>query len=88
MRHVRTFEPGSQVAPGVTSVALDGHTPGHVGYELVSGDSRLLDIGDMAHSSIVSLEKPQWTIQYDNDSPLAKTTRSARAVQACGAHSP
>jgi len=75
--HVRTFEPGSQIAPGVTSVALDGHTPGHVGYELVSGDSRLLDIGDLAHSSIVSLEKPQWTIQYDNDSTLAKPTRRA-----------
>jgi glyoxylase-like metal-dependent hydrolase (beta-lactamase superfamily II) len=75
--HVRTFEPGAQVAPGVTSVALGGHTPGHVGYEIVSGDSRLLDIGDMAHSSIVSLEKPQWTVQFDNDSTLAKATRRA-----------
>jgi glyoxylase-like metal-dependent hydrolase (beta-lactamase superfamily II) len=76
-KHVRTFEPGAQVAPGVTAVALGGHTPGHVGYELVSGDSRLLDIGDLAHSSIVSLEKPQWTVQFDTDSTLAKTTRRA-----------
>jgi glyoxylase-like metal-dependent hydrolase (beta-lactamase superfamily II) len=48
--HVRTFEPGAQVAPGVTAVALAGHTPGHVGYEIVSGDSHLLDVGDMVHS--------------------------------------
>jgi glyoxylase-like metal-dependent hydrolase (beta-lactamase superfamily II) len=75
--HVRTFEPGTQVAPGVTSVALGGHTPGHVGYEIVSGDSRLLDIGDLAHSSIVSLVKPEWTVQFDSDSTLAKTTRRA-----------
>jgi glyoxylase-like metal-dependent hydrolase (beta-lactamase superfamily II) len=75
--HVRTFEPGAQVAPGVTSVALAGHTPGHVGYEIVSGDSRLLDIGDLAHSSIVSLEKPQWTVEFDNDSALASSTRRA-----------
>ena len=75
--HVRTFEPGAQIAPGVTSVALSGHTPGHVGYEIVSGDSRLLDIGDLAHSSIVSLEKPEWTVQFDNDSTLAKTARRA-----------
>jgi glyoxylase-like metal-dependent hydrolase (beta-lactamase superfamily II) len=75
--HVRTFEPGVRVAPGITSVALEGHTPGHVGYEIVSGDSRLLDIGDVAHSSIVSLEKPQWTVQFDNDSALAKSTRRA-----------
>ena len=73
--HVRTFEPGARVAPGVTAVALEGHTPGHVGYEIVSGDLRLLDVGDMVHSSIVSLGKPQWTLQFDSDSPLAKTTR-------------
>jgi glyoxylase-like metal-dependent hydrolase (beta-lactamase superfamily II) len=75
--HVRTFEPGAQVAPGVTSVALAGHTPGHVGYEIVSGGSRLLDIGDMAHSSIVSLEKPDWGVGFDNDGTVAKTTRQA-----------
>ena len=73
--HVRTFEPGAQVAPGVTSIALAGHTPGHVGYEIVSGDSHLLDVGDLVHSTIVSLEKPQWTLQFDSDSSLAKTTR-------------
>ena len=27
-KHVHTFEPGAQIAPGVTSVALSGHTPG------------------------------------------------------------
>jgi hypothetical protein len=46
-----------------------------VGYEIVSGDARLLDVGDMVHSSIVSLEKPQWTLQFDSDSTLAKATR-------------
>jgi glyoxylase-like metal-dependent hydrolase (beta-lactamase superfamily II) len=75
--HVRTFEPGAQIAPGVTSVALAGHTPGHVGYEIVSKDARLLDIGDLAHSFIVSLQKPQWGVAFDNDGALAKTTRLA-----------
>jgi glyoxylase-like metal-dependent hydrolase (beta-lactamase superfamily II) len=73
--HVRTFEAGAQVVPGITAVALDGHTPGHVGYEIASGDAHLLDVGDMVHSSIVSLQKPQWTLQFDSDSALAKTTR-------------
>jgi glyoxylase-like metal-dependent hydrolase (beta-lactamase superfamily II) len=72
---VSTFEPGARIAPGITSLALDGHTPGHVGYEIVSGHSRLLDIGDLGHSSIVSLAKPQWTNGFDNDATLAKTTR-------------
>jgi glyoxylase-like metal-dependent hydrolase (beta-lactamase superfamily II) len=75
--HVRTFEPGATIAPGVTSLALPGHTPGHVGYEIASGGSRLLDIGDMAHSSIVSLEKSEWGVAFDSDGATAKTTRQS-----------
>ena len=78
---VRTFEPGARLAPGVTSVPLDGHTPGHMGYEMVSGQSRLLDIGDLAHSSIVSLARPQWTMGFDNDAVVAKATRQAELAQ-------
>ena len=73
--HVQTFEPGAQIAPGIKSVALGGHTPGHVGYEIGTGPTRLLDIGDLAHSSHVSLARPQWTMGFDNDAVLAKTTR-------------
>ena len=72
---VRTFEPGTSVAPGVTAVAIKGHTPGHMGYEIVSGSERLLDIGDSAHSSIISLAKPDWVMGFDSDRALAKTSR-------------
>lgn len=72
---VRTFEPGTEIAPGVKSVALDGHTPGHVGYEIASGHSHLLDVGDLVHSSIVSLAKPQWTMGFDSEPAIAKATR-------------
>jgi glyoxylase-like metal-dependent hydrolase (beta-lactamase superfamily II) len=75
--HVQTFTPGAAIAPGVRSVALDGHTPGHVGYEITSGKQRLLDIGDLAHSSIVSLKKPEWTMQFDHDQATAVATRQA-----------
>ena len=79
--HVHTFEPGAQVAPGITAVALKGHTPGHVGYEIASGDAHLLDIGDLAHSSIVSLQKPQWTIEFDTDDATGKATRATELKQ-------
>jgi glyoxylase-like metal-dependent hydrolase (beta-lactamase superfamily II) len=72
---VQTFEPGARIAPGVVSVSLPGHTPGHVGYEITSGGSRLIDIGDVAHSSIVSLARPRWGIEFDNDQQIARTTR-------------
>lgn len=73
--HIHTFAPGARVAPGITSVALPGHTLGHVGYQITSGHSRLLDIGDVAHSSIVSLAKPQWLVGFDSDRALARATR-------------
>ena len=81
--HIQTFEPGASVAPGIRSVALPGHTPGHCGYEITSGHSRLMDIGDLAHSSIVSLARPQWAIEFDNDRTRARETR-LKTVTALG----
>ncbi|ESQ83203.1 hypothetical protein AEAC466_13205 [Asticcacaulis sp. AC466] len=75
--HVKTFEPGDIVAPGITAMAIKGHTPGHVGYEIVSGKDRLLDIGDTAHSSIISLAEPQWLQGYDTDEAVGRDTREA-----------
>jgi hypothetical protein len=31
----------------------------------------------LAHSSIVSLQKPQWGVGFDNEGTVAKTTRLA-----------
>jgi glyoxylase-like metal-dependent hydrolase (beta-lactamase superfamily II) len=72
---VKTFMPGDRVAPGITSVAIKGHTPGHVGYQIVSGSKRILDFGDTAHSSIVSLAKPDWPMGFDNDQKEGETSR-------------
>jgi glyoxylase-like metal-dependent hydrolase (beta-lactamase superfamily II) len=44
---VKTFEPGTTVLPGFNAIAVNGHTPGHMSYEIVSGKDRLLDIGDV-----------------------------------------
>ena len=74
---VHPFAGGSEVLPGITSVVLKGHTPGHTGYEIVSGTAKLLDIGDLAHSSVVSLAKPEWAMGYDSDKPAGEATRRA-----------
>lgn len=83
-KKVHTFEPGAQVLPGIKSVPLNGHTPGHTGYEISSGTDRLLYIGDLAHSSIISLAKPQWGVQFDSDDATAKATRAATLKQLAG----
>jgi glyoxylase-like metal-dependent hydrolase (beta-lactamase superfamily II) len=85
---VRPFKPGAVIVPGVTAVALYGHTPGHVGYEIESGGKRLLDMGDTAHSAIVSLGKPDWAIGYDNDSKLGEANRRVTLTRLSASQEP
>lgn len=81
---VRTFEPGQSIAPGVTPVETYGHTPGHVSFEIVSGGKRLVAVGDIAHSSIVSLAKPGWSMQFDTNDAEGKATRAAALARLAG----
>lgn len=83
---VHTFEPGRQLLPGITPIALYGHTPGHVGYEIVSHGQRLLDIGDLAHSSVISLARPDWTIDYDSDKLQGSRQRHTELQQLSTTH--
>ncbi|HWU56088.1 MAG TPA: MBL fold metallo-hydrolase [Rhizomicrobium sp.] len=74
---VITFAPGDTLFPGITSVALPGHTPGHVGYEISSRGQRLLVVGDMVHNSIISLARPEWTDGFDVEPKVGIETRVA-----------
>ncbi|MEO7715538.1 MAG: MBL fold metallo-hydrolase [Capsulimonas sp.] len=84
--HVVTFTPGKAILPGITPVALYGHTQGSVGYLIVSGKSSLMDIGDTAHSSVISLERPEWRIKYDENSPEAIGVRKATLKKLAAGH--
>lgn len=80
---VAAFQPGAVILPGlVTAVAVKGHTPGHSAYEIASGAERLLYIGDAAHHFVVSVRKPDWTIDYDGDAPAAQASRRALFTRA------
>jgi glyoxylase-like metal-dependent hydrolase (beta-lactamase superfamily II) len=80
---VAAFEPGAELVPGtVTAVVDDGHTPGHSAYLITSGDDRLLYLGDTAHHFVVSVQRPEWTVDYDMDAPLAQRRRRALLQQA------
>ena len=83
---VRTFTPGTAIVPGVSAMALPGHTPGHVGYEIVSGSDHLFDMGDVAHSAIVSLARPDWAIGYDTDKPEGEATRRTTLARLAASH--
>lgn len=73
-----TFEPGAELIPGIVkAVDIKGHTPGHSGYLITSNTESLLYIGDAAHHYVVSVQEPQWTIQFDRDAPTAEASRRA-----------
>lgn len=69
------FQPGADIVPGVKAVDIKGHTPGHSGYLVTSGDQSLLYIGDSAHHYVISVQQPDWTIQFDSDAPTAQASR-------------
>lgn len=74
---VDAFTPDTEIIPGlVKAVDIKGHTPGHSGYLITSKDSSLLYIGDSMHHFVVSVQRPQWTIQFDRDSATASKSRS------------
>jgi glyoxylase-like metal-dependent hydrolase (beta-lactamase superfamily II) len=83
---VKPFAAGSAVIPGITFVAIFGHTPGHVGYRIVSGGQSLLDIGDTAHSAVISLARPEWTIGYDTDATEGRASREKILAQLATSH--
>ncbi|MEQ1857643.1 MAG: MBL fold metallo-hydrolase [Longimicrobiales bacterium] len=75
---VATFAPGAELVPGaVTAVDIQGHTPGHSGYLIASGPASLLYIGDTMHHSVISVQRPDWTIAFDGNAPLAQESRKS-----------
>jgi glyoxylase-like metal-dependent hydrolase (beta-lactamase superfamily II) len=77
---------GSSVAPGVDVIALPGHTPGHAGIVLSSGDQRAFILGD-AISCPAQLEEPEWSGMGDVDKELARKSQEAvlREAESTGA---
>jgi glyoxylase-like metal-dependent hydrolase (beta-lactamase superfamily II) len=92
---MRVISGEKEVAPGITSVPLPGHTPGHTGYRITSGDASLLIWGDIVHAIPLQLPNPEVTLSFDVDQPLAAKTRKAileqvvaDRVMVAGAHIP
>jgi glyoxylase-like metal-dependent hydrolase (beta-lactamase superfamily II) len=72
---MRTFSGAIEVFPGVTSLPLLGHTPGHSGYMIASGKESLLIWGDIVHVPDIQIPRPKVTIEFDTDPHEAADTR-------------
>lgn len=66
----------SEVLPGISAMPLPGHTAGHSGYRIESGDRSLLIWGDMVHFPQIQIARPDVSIAFDQDPLLSAATRS------------
>lgn len=65
----------TEVLPGLMSMPLPGHTPGHAGYLLQSGEEQLLFWGDIIHLTALQFTNPELTIAFDGDPQMTVETR-------------
>ncbi|MBV9955812.1 MAG: MBL fold metallo-hydrolase [Pseudolabrys sp.] len=76
-REVHRFQPGREIAPGISAIAAPGHTPGHVAFTVSSGNQTMLVIGDAARNPELFVRHPAWQPSFDMDGPLAVATRQS-----------
>ena len=73
---MKTWSTATEVFPGVRSMPLHGHTPGHSGYMVSSGNDSLLIWGDIIHVPEVQIPRPEVTMAFDTDPHAAAATRT------------
>ena len=73
---VTQYDPGKDVAPGITSVSSPGHTVGHCSYIVAAGSDRVLVQVDItAGMAQLFVRNPEWQFGFDMDKQLAVQTR-------------
>ena len=65
-----------EIAPGVRLLPLPGHTPGHTGVVLTSGQEMAVYVGDLIHHPL-QIDHPDWCPTFDLLPPLSRQTRQA-----------
>jgi glyoxylase-like metal-dependent hydrolase (beta-lactamase superfamily II) len=73
--HVATYGWDKEVAPGLTSIATPGHTPGHTSFVVASGGAKIFVQSDVTNIPAFFLRHPDWHVMYDHDPELAQKTR-------------
>lgn len=74
---IEPFTGAAEVATGIVSRELFGHTPGHSGFLIGSGDDQLLVWGDIVHVGPLQFANPRIGLAFDTDPAEAIATREA-----------
>ncbi len=71
------FEPGTEVLPGIRSIAAFGHTPGHTLFEAGPANNGFLFVGDLTNVPALFARNPDWAVTFDMDAEAARKVRRA-----------
>ena len=67
---------GGEVVPGITARAAFGHTPGMLAFEVDGGEgARVLVAADTFSQFVVSFQRPEWHVRFDQDKEASVATR-------------
>ena len=91
----RLIGPGDDVASGIRALDAAGHSPGQLAFHVESEGQRLLLWADVAIHYAVSLARPDWQADVDDDKAQAVVARkrildmvATERIWAAGAHMP
>ncbi|MFT6533583.1 MAG: glyoxylase-like metal-dependent hydrolase (beta-lactamase superfamily II) [Limimaricola cinnabarinus] len=70
---LETFENEDEVLPGIVAQASFGHTPGHMSFEIGSGQA--LVVGDAIGNAHLAFARPEWPMAADQAPEQAARTR-------------
>ena len=74
-KDVKQFEGEKEVAPGITSIAAPGHTPGHTAFAVASGGKSMIVLSDTTNNPAIFVRNPDWQAVFDMDGDQAVQTR-------------
>jgi glyoxylase-like metal-dependent hydrolase (beta-lactamase superfamily II) len=69
------FEPGKEIAPGISSRAAFGHTPGHTLFVAESKGEKFAYLADLTNIPQLFARNPDWAVQFDMNADAAREVR-------------
>lgn len=69
------FEAGTEVAPGIKSIAAYGHTPGHTLFMAESRGEKFAYLADITNVPQLFARNPDWAVQFDMNADAAREAR-------------
>lgn len=92
---VTKYDYDKEVAPGITAIETNGHTPGHASFVVNSGSTKMLIQSDITNHPGLFAANPGWHLVFDMDPVKAEATRrkffdmaAAEKLRVAGYHYP